>query len=145
MSSGTPIMQDQNALTLGIDHLGLTVSDLELTRRFFVDCLGWKVVGENPAYPAVFVADGHSRLTLWQSDKSDGCAAFDRRKNVGLHHVALKVADLATLDTLYARVSQWPGVVVEFAQERVGSGPRIHCMVREPSGLRLEFVYTPTA
>jgi lactoylglutathione lyase len=138
-------MRGQNALTAGIDHLGLTVSDLELSRRFFVDCLGWKVVGENPAYPAVFVADGHNRLTLWQVDKSDGHVTFDRRKNVGLHHVALKVADLATLEMLYARVSKWPGVVMEFAPELNGSGPRMHCMVREPGGLRLEFVYTPTA
>lgn len=138
-------MQSQNALTTGIDHLGLTVSDLELTRHFFVDCLGWKVVGGNPAYPAVFVADGYNRLTLWQVDKSDGYVAFDRRKNVGLHHVALKVADVATLETLYARVSKWPGVVVEFAPEPAGSSPRIHCMVREPSGVRVEFIYTPVA
>jgi lactoylglutathione lyase len=138
-------MQAQNALTTGIDHLGLTVSDLELSRRFFVDCLGWKVIGEKPEYPAVFVADGHSRLTLWQVDDAGGSVPFDRRKNVGLHHVALRVADLATLDAIYARVSTWPGVVVEFGPEPNGSGPRIHCMVREPGGVRIEFVYTPAA
>jgi lactoylglutathione lyase len=135
-------MHEQNAITLGIDHLGLTVSDLELSRRFFIDCLGWKVVGENPAYPAVYVSDGHDRLTLWQVDVSENYETFNRRKNVGLHHVALKVADLAAL---YARVSTWPGVEVEFAPELAGSGPRMHCMVREPGGVRLEFSYTPPA
>ena len=138
-------MQDPQALTLGIDHLGLTVGDLELSRRFFVDGLGWKVVGENPSYPAVFVADGRSRLTLWQVDKTDGFVTFDRRKNVGLHHVALKVADREALDALYARVSAWPGVEVEFAPQPAGAGPRVHCMVREPGGARVEFVYTPAA
>ena len=27
-------------LTAGIDHVGLTVRDLNLTRAFFIDCLG---------------------------------------------------------------------------------------------------------
>jgi lactoylglutathione lyase len=138
-------MRDQTALTMGIDHLGLTVSDIELSRRFFVECLGWKVVGERPSYPAVFVADGHSRLTLWQVDRSESFVAFDRRKNIGLHHVALKVDSLAGLENLYARVAKWPGVEIEFAPELVGSGPRIHCMVREPGGARVEFVFTPVA
>jgi catechol 2,3-dioxygenase-like lactoylglutathione lyase family enzyme len=61
-------MQNQTALTVGVDHVGLTVRDLEQSRRFFCECLGWHVVGENPAYPAVFVADGHDRVTLWQVD-----------------------------------------------------------------------------
>jgi catechol 2,3-dioxygenase-like lactoylglutathione lyase family enzyme len=128
--------------TLGVDHVGLTVSDLERSRRFFVDCLGWQVVGENPAYPAVFVSDGTTRLTLWQADASAN--GFDRHRNVGLHHLALKVADLETLRELHARVSRWPDVVVEFAPELVGKGPRVHCMVREPGGVRIELVCTPS-
>lgn len=32
--------------TLDIDLVGLTVRDLNLTRDFFVNCLGWKQVGE---------------------------------------------------------------------------------------------------
>lgn len=138
-------MQEQIALTTGIDHIGLSVSDLEASSRFFVECLGWKVIGEKPSYPAVFVSDGTHRVTLWQIDKSNGFVDFDRRKNVGLHHLALKVADMATLGRLYSRVATWPGVVVEFAPETVGNGPRVHCMVREPGGARLEFVHTPAA
>ncbi|GLQ50634.1 VOC family protein [Dyella flava] len=138
-------MQDQNALTIGIDHVGLAVSDLELARRFFVECLGWKVVGGRPDYPAVFVADAHVRLTLWQVDKSSGYVEFDRRKNAGLHHLALKVASLAELEDLFARVAAWPGVVVEFAPEPAAGGPRMHFMVREPSGLRIEFIFIPAA
>lgn len=136
-------MQEQSALTIGFDHVGLSVNDLDASSRFFVECLGWQVVGQNPSYPAIFISDGANRLTLWQVDKSNGFVNFDRRKNVGLHHLALKVADMATLDELYTRVSDWPGVVVEFAPEPVGKGPRVHCMVREPGGVRIEFVHTP--
>lgn len=134
-------MQERQARTMGVDHLGLTVGDLDASRRFFVECLGWQVVGEVPAYPAVFVSDGCVRLTLWQVDKSAGYAAFDRRRNVGLHHVALKVAGLTALESLHAHVSDWPGVAIEFAPQLVTpGGSRMHCMVREPGGVRLEFV-----
>lgn len=136
-------MADMNPYTLGVDHVGLTVSDIERSRRFFVECLGWKVVGENPAYPAVFVSDGTTRVTLWQAD--DDHVAFDRRRNVGLHHLALKIADLDVLSELHARVSAWPDVVIEFAPEPVGKGPRVHCMIREPGGVRIELVCTPSS
>ena len=70
---------------------------------------------------------------------------FDRRKNIGLHHLALKMPDLASLHEVFARASQWPGVVVEFAPEPVGKTPKFHCMLREPGGVRLEFVWAPPA
>src|SRR5262245_35313183 len=91
-------LMSADALTLGFDHVGLTVADLESSRLFFVDCLGWKVVGERPAYPAVYLSDGRSVLTLWRVENPADHVAFDRRKNVGLHHLALKVADRAALD-----------------------------------------------
>jgi lactoylglutathione lyase len=136
-------MQHRKALTAGVDHVGLSVSDLERSRRFFVECLGWEVVGGKPEYPAVFVSDGSTRLTLWQVDTSGGYVSFDRRKNVGLHHIAFKVPDLAALQDIFLRVSTWPGVEVEFAPEPVQGGPRVHCMVREPGGARVEFVCNP--
>lgn len=137
-------MPNTTQITKGIDHLGLTVSDIELSRQFFVECLGWSVVGEMPGYPAVFVSDGSARLTLWQVDREDGYVAFDRRKNLGLHHFALKVSSEADLFRVFAAVSAWPGVEVEFSPERVGNGPNMHCMIREPGGTRLEFRFNPT-
>lgn len=129
--------------TCGVDHVGLSVRDLESTRRFFCDCLGWRVVGERPEYPAVFVSDGQQIVTLWRVEAPDRAVAFDRRTNVGLHHLAFAVADRAGLDPLYERVASWPGVVVEFAPELSGKGPKIHFIVREPSGIRIEFAFDP--
>lgn len=138
-------MQEQSvpSSTVGVDHLGLSVLDLASTRAFFCDCLGWRVVGERPDYPAAFVSDGHGLLTLWQVEAPDRAVPFDRRANVGLHHLALAVADLAGLEALYARIAAWPGVVVEFAPQPLGKGPKIHFMIREPSGLRIEFACDP--
>ena len=82
-------------------------------------------------------------MTLWQVESPDTAIPFDRRANVGLHHLALAVADRSGLDTLYKRVSGWPGVVVEFGPEPSGTGPKVHFIVREPSGVRIEFAFDP--
>jgi catechol 2,3-dioxygenase-like lactoylglutathione lyase family enzyme len=129
--------------TYGFDHVGLSVRDLAISRKFSCDCLGWRVVGERPDYPAAFVSDGHCVLTLWEVASPDMAIAFDRRANVGLHHLALAVANRAGLDALYQRVSGWPDVVVEFAPQPSGSSPKIHFVVYEPSGVRVEFTFGP--
>ncbi|WP_299651729.1 VOC family protein [uncultured Tateyamaria sp.] len=126
--------------TLGIDHLGLTVGDLRAARDFFVECLGWTQFGGNDAYPSAYVTDGHAKLTLWQQR---GGTPFDRHEAIGLHHTALKVPDQATLDALFEKVRNWPGVEVEFAPEVSGKGPKVHFMICEPGGTRLEFSYDP--
>ncbi|SAL04987.1 Glyoxalase/Bleomycin resistance protein/Dioxygenase superfamily protein [Caballeronia calidae] len=130
-------------LTSGIDHVGLTVRELDATRDFFVQGLGWQIVGERPEYPAVFVSDGKLLVTLWQVKEELTPVAFDRRKNVGLHHLALRATDEAALATILERVSAWPGVTVEFAPEQLGAGPKRHMMIYEPGGIRIEFDFDP--
>jgi hypothetical protein len=53
------------------------------------------------------------------------------------------VANRAGLNALYERGANRPGVVVEFAPELSGKGPTIHFIVREPSGIRIEFAFDP--
>lgn len=134
---------DSTSLTTGTDHVGLTVKDIGVTSAFFIDCLGWKKVGEKPDYPAVFVSDGHLLLTLWQQ-KDEAGASFDRKANIGLHHLAIRAANEAAFDTIFERVSKWPGVKVEFAPELLGKGPKRHMMIYEPSGIRIEFDLNPS-
>ncbi|WP_109483375.1 VOC family protein [Paraburkholderia sp. C35] len=131
------------ALTSGIDHVGLAVRDLKATRDFFIECLLWKQVGEKPDYPAAFVSDGQTMVTLWQVTNQDGLVAFDRKTNVGLHHLALRVASEEVFNDVFERVSKWPGVKVEFAPENLGAGPKRHTMILEPGGIRLEFDFDP--
>jgi len=126
---------------LGIHHLGLAVSDLQATAKFFTDGLGWSVAREVPEYPAIFVTNGHAFVTLWQTE--DGARRFDRRKNVGMHHFALRVASEAALDAVFAKAASHPGVRVEFAPELLRGGPAKHCMIYEPSGIRVEFIWAP--
>jgi lactoylglutathione lyase len=135
--------EKREVLTLGMNHVGLTVSDLDKSVAFFVETLDWKEVGGYPDYPSKFVTDGEIFLTLWQATDPDTAIPFDRKNNVGLHHLALTVTSFEALDILHARFLETDGVVIEFSPELNGPGPTKHMMIREPSGNRLEFAYTP--
>ncbi|MFY1667272.1 VOC family protein [Pseudomonas sp. Pseu.R1] len=128
------------ALTRGIHHLGLAVPDLEATTAFFCSALGWKEVGRKPEYPAAFVSDGSVTLTLWQVAEPTRAVAFDRRKNVGLHHLALAVPTHVALQDLFERVRDYPGVVVEFEPQPMRPGSDVlHFICAIPGGVRVEF------
>lgn len=131
-------------LTQGAHHVGLTVLDLAAAREFFVQTLGFRQVGEKPDYPAVFVSDGHTLITLWRAADPTSAVAFDRQRNIGLHHLALKVADRATLQMAYEKVAAAPGVEIEFAPQPLGSGPAWHMMCRVTGGIRLELIAVAT-
>jgi catechol 2,3-dioxygenase-like lactoylglutathione lyase family enzyme len=126
-------------LTHGAHHIGLTVPDLTATRRFFVETLGFDEVGNVPDYPAVFVSDGTTLITLWRAEDPATAVPFDRRRNVGLHHLALKV-DPEALPELHEKLVADPDVVVEFAPEHLGKSSLQHMMCFIPGGVRMEFI-----
>lgn len=126
-------------ITSGSHHIGLTVSRLEESANFFVSLLGWKEVRRKEDYPAIFVSDGNIMVTLWET-KEQPPTPFDRKKNVGLHHVAFKVDTEAALDGLYKKLAD-NGVDIEFPPEQLGPGPAKHMMCYDPSGIRVEFVW----
>lgn len=129
-----------HALTTGVHHVGLTVPDLDAATNFFCVTLGFREVGGNPAYPSRFVTDGQTLLTLWQAADPTTATSFDRKANIGLHHLALGVVDAAALDTVHARVKAHLDATVEFAPEpiREGSATR-HFICAMPGGIRIEF------
>ena len=129
------------AQTQGVHHIGLTVADPEITAEFFIRLLGWSEVRRDPQYPAIYITDGILMITLWQV-KSDHPVAFDRKQNIGLHHVALTVEDFTTLDDIHNRLSEHQ-ISIEFAPETLRNGPARHMMCHEPGGVRIEFICHP--
>lgn len=129
------------ALTRGVDHVGLTVADLDASKTFFIDCLGFTLKGGNPDYPSAYVTDGVTTITLWQAGEAP--VAFDRHRNIGLHHLAFRLSSEDELHQLHEKVAGWPGIEVEFAPEFSGKGPKVHSMIREPGGNRVEFSWDP--
>ena len=128
------------ALTTGAHHIGLAVPDLAAATAFFCEALGFSKVGEVPAYPAHFVSDGTTLLTLWQVEDPASAVPFDRRRNVGLHHLALGVRDAQMLDQVHQRIADWPGVSIEFGPGPMRPGSSVdHLIAAIPGGIRVEF------
>lgn len=127
-------------VTQGAHHIGLTVPNLTATRDFFVNILEFKQVGEVPTYPAFFLSDGTTLLTLWQAADPANATPFDRKNNIGLHHFALRVNSLDTLNALHQTLTTTDGVQIEFAPEPLGGGPTHHMMFYIPGGIRMELI-----
>ena len=128
-----------NSLTNGSHHIGLTVSNLEKSAAFFIGVLGWNEIKRNEEYPAIFVSDGQIMITLWATKETPE-VPFNRRANVGLHHLALQVSSESVLNQIHQRLTD-NQINVEFAPELIGDGPAKHMMCFDPSGIRVEFIW----
>ena len=129
-----------NAKTRGAHHVGLTVPSLEQARTFFQDALGFEQVGDVPEYPAAFVSDGKVMITLWQAEDPATATPFDRRKNIGLHHLALSVDGQDALEALADELGARDDTEVEFEPEPLGQTGIRHMMCRVPGNIRLELI-----
>jgi len=133
-------MTETTAKTLGAHHVGLTVPDIAAARQFFVEALGFEQVGEVPDYPAVFVSDGNVMITLWQAEDPSTATPFDRRRNLGLHHLALRVSGEPALAALAAELDERDDTDIEFEPEALGTTSIRHMMCRIPGNIRLELI-----
>ena len=97
-------------------------------------------MGEVPDYPAVFLTDGTTVITLWQAKNPASAVPFDRKNVVRLHHLAFNVDSADALDALHSWLTAGDEVDVEFAPEPLGSGPATHIMCAIPGGIRVEFI-----
>lgn len=129
-----------HTITKGAHHIGLTVPDLSETQQFFVETLGFDLLGDVPDYPAVFLTDGTTMITLWQAVNPATAIPFDRKNVIGLHHFALKVGDADDLEALHDKLKTSYRIDVEFAPEPLGGGPTQHMMCTIPGGIRMEFI-----
>jgi methylmalonyl-CoA epimerase len=87
-------------MNIEIDHLGIAVRSLEESLTFYRDILGLPVSGqETVAAERVTVSmlpAGDSRLELLEAtDDESPVAKFLAKRGPGLHHIALRVDDLA--------------------------------------------------
>ncbi len=131
--------KSDRTITRGVHHIGLTVPDLEQTREFLLETLGYDQVGDVPDYPAVFLSDGSIMITLWQATDPASAVPFDRKNVIGLHHLALTV-DANAIDGLCDKLKDSAEVEIEFEPEPLGDMPVRHMMCNIPGGIRVEFL-----
>ena len=127
------------SVTHGVQHIGLAVSKLEESAEFFTKILGWEEVKRREDYPAIFVRDNALTITLWKT-QTDEPVKFDRKTNIGLHHLSLRVENKEELFQLLDVLKE-NQIEIEFEPTFIREGPSMHMMCYEPSGIRIEFNY----
>lgn len=129
--------------TYSVDHIGIAVRQIEKALELYRDQLQLDLMGiEEVAAEKVRVAMlrvGESRLELLEATSEDSpIARFIARRGEGLHHVALKVEDLA------AAVARMKAAGVQFINDEpgIGAGGQAYVFIhpRSAGGVLLELV-----
>ena len=129
-------------LMFKIDHLGIAVKSLASAKSIY-ETLGLSVSPEETVdaekVRLVMVPVGESRLELLEATSEDSAIAkFIARRGEGLHHVSLKVPDLAAA---IARLKS-DGVRLVSEEIKIGAGGHKYVFVHPSSagGVLLELV-----
>jgi len=155
MSAGLPGMR-------GIDHIGVTVPDLDEAERFLVDVLGAEPIytlGAKQAdddwmqvtlgvHPRTVIREirflrlgNGSNLELFKYDSADGQADNPRNSDIGGHHLAIYVDDLdEAIEHLRTHKVELMGDPV--ASGKLAEGQRWQYF-RSPWGMQFELVSFP--
>ena len=125
-----------------IDHLGIAVKSLAVAKRFY-EQLGLSVSAEETVpeekVNLVMATVGESRLELLEPTSDDSAIAkFLAQRGGGLHHVALRVPDLASV---VARLKN-DGVRLVSDEIKTGAGGHRYVFVHPSSagGVLIELV-----
>ena len=80
---------------LGLSHVSLSVRDRDAARHFWVDVLGFELIGEEPTH--CFVFDRGARLAVILTDHDRTVVAGFDEHHTGLDHLAYAVPDVESL------------------------------------------------
>jgi len=89
-----------------VGHLVLKVKNLERSRKFFTDVLGFPRVGQNDPGMLFFstdVVDNHHMLALREAKAG---APMPNPEQIGMEHVSFEVASFAELQKVYRKFKE---------------------------------------
>jgi catechol 2,3-dioxygenase-like lactoylglutathione lyase family enzyme len=128
---------------LAVDHIDLTVNDLERSLAFYDRVLG--ALGMRRIAHEGYVAWGnaHMNIGLRQAAGVPPGVPFDRTR-VGFHHLALKARSRAEVDRFHAFLLRAGVTVLDAPAEYPQYGPGYYALFfADPDGLKLELVHFP--
>ena len=128
--------------TLGIDHVDLTVSDLERSLPFYekvLTALGFRHVEQQ----SIGWANAHVSIVIRPAAAGEQGAVFNRYR-AGLHHLALKAKSRADVDR-FQRFLVSEGIrVLDAPAENPQYGAGYYAVFfADPDGIKLELVHFP--
>ena len=130
-------------MAIEIDHLGIAVDGIDDALLFYKEVLGMEVtktelVPEELVRVAMLPVKNGARIELLEATREDSpIARFVARRGPGLHHIALRVDDLAaTLEKLREEGAQL------LNEPRQGAGGHVYVFVHPKStgGVLLELI-----
>lgn len=121
-----------------IGHVLLRVADIERSKAFYQDVLGFRVAEQDPDHGGVFMTLGEDfhTIDLFQHPDPPASGPVDRSR-VGLGHIAFQVASFENLREAYHTLLAH-GVEIERAMDHVNQRS---IYFADPDGNRLEIYY----
>ena len=117
---------------LGLSHVSLSVRDRSAARHFWVDVLGFELIGEEPTYSFVFDRGAGLAIILTDHDQTVS-GAFDEH-HAGLDHLAYAVPDVESLLSWEQRLDRFGVPHSPIAETDAGH----HLNLRAPDNVPIE-------
>jgi catechol 2,3-dioxygenase len=118
-----------------LGHLVLYVRDLERSRHFYRDVLGWPEVMQSPMPGAAIFSSGRTHHELLLLEVGPGAAPIPEGRRVGMYHFGLKIGE--TDDEIRDALS----ALLDAGVEIVGTADHTvtHSVyIRDPDGNEIE-------
>ena len=126
-----------------LDHLGITVDDLERSRAQFhpvLTALGYQSGGENDHSISWHNGD-ETEIILYTWDEE---SAPHRHGSIGWQHIAFAVPTREEVDRLHAVATTAGWTAVRDPKEYPRYSPRYYAsFVEDADGIRVEFMFNP--
>ena len=120
-----------------IGHVQLRVADLERSKAFYRDVLGFRVAEQDPKHGDLFMTLGEDFHTLDMAQHENPETGRGPSRPIGVAHIAFQVSSYAALREAYHALQEH-GVAIERAMDHVNQRS-IYFL--DPDGNRLEIYY----
>jgi lactoylglutathione lyase len=139
-----------------VTHIGLCVSDLERSLRFYTEGLGFRLA-EGYDIPSghanlaevpppidvrsqmVVMGDWKLELLGWRNPEARG-AALETRQQIGFTHLSLHVSDLAAVEARLTALGGTHPIESTRSHIRMPVGSMDVLFLADPDGIRIELV-----
>ena len=118
-----------------LEHINLTVSDLQRSAAFYRDLFGYRTRWEgttNDGRPAAHIGDDHNYIALFQARETGSVWQRDYGV-VGVNHAGFVVDDLDALRERLVALNVTPGEIQDY-----DPGRRLYFF--DPDGIEIELV-----